>query len=178
MAIGEQSDWFAPALPVLKTTQVISVAMVSGTFVFLGIVFIMGRAGEPDEMLISSIAAASVVFALIGQWIIPWAATQASVRNLASQLERAPSRGVTVPPAWVEALTRLFVTRTILKMAILEGSAMFSLAAYLIEGHLWILGAYAIAVGAMLLQFPTQTSLANWLEAQAMQVQNEQQFSK
>ncbi len=178
MSFDEQPSWLTPALPALRTTQIIVFAMISGTVVFLVVTLLMDAPDNQPGVFVTTLAAAVVAFALVGQWLIPWGLVQAGSKKMATLFSKGESRTATVRDDWVEALSQLFITRTVIKMAILEGAAMLTLFAYMLERQPMSLGCYAGAVTAMILQIPTTGSLKRWLESTASHIQNHQQFER
>jgi hypothetical protein len=64
----------------------------------------------------------------------------------------------------VPASLRLFQTRMIVGLALLEGAAFFNLVAFMTEGHWWTLIVVAVLLVWMLASFPTHGRLKQWIE--------------
>ncbi|HEX3871020.1 MAG TPA: hypothetical protein VHV77_11320, partial [Pirellulales bacterium] len=60
---------------------------------------------------------------------------------------------------------------TIISMALLEGSAFFGCAAYMLESQPWALGVVAAALLLMLVHFPTEGRLRTWLQWQTEELE-------
>lgn len=60
----------------------------------------------------------------------------------------------------------LFMTRHIIRLALLEGAAFFNIVATIIEHNWWSLGIAGLLVGWMLTQFPTRNRVEAWIARQ------------
>ncbi|MEM8874472.1 MAG: hypothetical protein AAGD32_09450 [Planctomycetota bacterium] len=122
----------------LKTSQVITAALIGGVVVFTAVFMFIGA--EPtEEPLISWLAIGFVVLAVVGHQIVP----------------------VLVTPGPPDG--QKYFIRSLFRAAILEGAALFNGVAYLLEGQTLNLAAIGVLVGLMLIGFPTRTKFATYI---------------
>ena len=83
-------------------------------------------------------------------------------------IERAAlaNQGVGAGP---QSLVGVFVIRTIVAVALLEGAAFVSVIALMLEHHPWVLGVTGVMLMLMAMQFPSVTRLEHWLESRLME---------
>jgi hypothetical protein len=67
-------------------------------------------------------------------------------------------------PRDLRTLLRLYQTRLIVGLAILEGAALFNAVAYLIAGQWWSLAVVGVLLALMLTSFPTRMGIEQWLD--------------
>jgi hypothetical protein len=67
------------------------------------------------------------------------------------------------------SLVGVFVTRTIVAAAMLEGAAFMSLVALMIEHQPWMIGVTGVLVVLMLMQIPSRTRVEHWVESRMME---------
>jgi hypothetical protein len=140
-----------------RVLQIIVFAMVSGVVIFGGFLIVTGSLQKPPEGTLLSYAAVGFSFvALVLHVVIPAAIERAAIAN--QPVGSGP-----------EALLGVYFTRTIIAAALLEGAAFLTLVAVMIEHQPWILGATAVLIVLMLLQFPSRTRMEHWLESRLME---------
>lgn len=135
-----------------RLLQIITVALIVGVVIFAAIlVLVVGVLNQPPQGNLLSLAAiggAAAGFAMHGT-----IAEVIVVQNL-----KNGNRDMST-------LCGLYMSRTIVATAILEGAAFMNLAAMMIEHHWWSL----IVVGGLLLwmisQIPSPTRVQQWVEA-------------
>jgi len=138
---------------VVRATQIITGAMVTGVVTFAAIVvFVLGALKDPSNGLImSGIGAAFAGVAFVLHLVIP--------PLIAAKQGRGADK---------QQLYGVFQMKMIIGLALLEGAAFFNLVACLVEHNWWSL---AVAGGLcfwMLAMFPTRTKIEHWAEAQQM----------
>ncbi len=138
----------------LRAMQIIAVALVLGVLVFgLMAVFAIGALDEPaDGFIVSAVGAAFAAGAFVMHLIVPNLMTQPSRDDAANRDELAHYR--------------IYMTRMIVGLAILEGAAFFNIIAAIIEHNWWSLAIAGTLVFWMLAMFPTRTRVKHWVEAQ------------
>ena len=138
---------------VARATQIITGAMVSGVVTFGAIVvFALGALTEPPSGFI--IGGAGAVFAGVAfvlHLVIP--------SLIAAQQSRDADK---------ERLYGVYLQKTIIGLAVLEGAAFFNLIACIIEHNWWSLAVAGGLVFWMLAMFPTRTRIEHWAETQQM----------
>ena len=138
---------------VARATQIITGAMVSGVVTFGAVVvFALGALTEPPSgFIISGVGAVFSLVAFVLHLVIP------SV--IAAQQSHGANK---------QQLYGIYLQKTIVGLALLEGAAFFNLIACIVEHNWWSL---AIAGGLcfwMLAMFPTRTKIEHWAETQQM----------
>ena len=166
----------------IRTLQVIVGAIVVGCVIFTVVAVVVGSmAGKPASPGIISylavglaavmIVARSVVLGLMasrGRKSIAQNRTGATANPAVSG---APSAGEMSPER--ARLAGLFMARTIAGAAILEGAALFSLVAYLVENSPISLAAALVLLVFIVLQFPTLSRATAWLDDQERRLREE-----
>jgi hypothetical protein len=144
-----ESDSVSEAM--LRTMQIIIGALVGGVVAFSAVALIVHgqqRLEPPaDSMPQVSFVAVGFALAILAARALVVPAIAKSARNkLASQSD-----------VTTKQLVERFMLRTIIGAALLEGSALFFLVTFMIEGQWWTLaGGLVMAVLLALLQFPTR----------------------
>ena len=138
---------------VVRVTQIITGAMVSGVVTFAAIVvFVLGGLNDPSNgFIISGIAAAFAGVAFVLHLVIP------------SLIAAKQSRG-----ADRQQLYGVYQMKTIIGLGLLEGAAFFNLVACLVEHSWWSLAIVGGLCFWMLAMIPTRTKIEHWVEAQQM----------
>lgn len=142
----------------VRTLQILTIAMVIGVLVCGAIfVFALGVLNDPpDGVLISAIAAGWSVIAFVLHLVVPPIVTRQQALTEAG-----------------EGFHGVYVARTIIGLALLEGAAFFNIFATLFEHNWWSLAIAGGLVFWMLAMFPTQTRVAHWIETQQLLSQTE-----
>jgi hypothetical protein len=158
----------------IRVMRIITFAQVLGAGIFLVIVLILraqGQGGNPPNGLLSltNIAWPFCLGNLVPYVIFPRAVVRAGRRRLVAPGGAAgPSgRSVPAPPADRAAWYGLYQTQLIIRLGLLQGSALFLIIAYLQEGSPLILGAAVTYVAAIALHFPSRARVDNWADTQA-----------
>ncbi|MCI0682377.1 MAG: hypothetical protein L0Y71_09750 [Gemmataceae bacterium] len=151
----------------LRALQIIAMALPMGALAFFGVVvFMVYGAGNPQPAAANALPVISMVagaFLLITgpmSFVMPAAITQAGLKQIAAGGEHYD-------------LTRLLglkQTAMIVGMALLEGTAFLGLIAFLVERQPAVLAVPALALAGMLMRFPTQNSVRNWMEQHGRRV--------
>jgi hypothetical protein len=114
-----------------------------------------GQNRPQSEPFLTYIAAGGAVFVIAASIFVP--------RFFASPVERSfsgDSKSLSVRP-----LAATYQTLLIIRCALLEGAAFFSLVAYMIERQPIAIGAAVVLLVALLANFPTASRLEAWIEA-------------
>jgi hypothetical protein len=138
----------------VRVTQIITGALVMGvvTFAAIAVPAIGALNAAPNGVLVSGLGAAFAVLAFVLHLAVP-AVMRASA-------ERAVSD---------QQLYGLYLSKTIIGLALLEGAAFFNLIALMVEHNWWSLAIVGGLVLWMLALFPTRTRVSHWVEARQMQ---------
>ena len=74
-------------------------------------------------------------------------------------------------------LSMVYMMRTVVAAALLEGAAFTSIVAYMLEGSTVALGLAVALVAGILLHFPTAPRVAGWIEVQMRRVEEERDIA-
>ena len=184
------TSWQDQLLMAVRVMQVIIFSLATGCLTFAVIVVVLHLQNDPAAALkgppiITYVALAALLPILIALFTVRGVLEgQARRSALAIAEDEKSTSGTTssiedrLQSSKVKrALLQSCQSRLIVSAALLEGMAFFLLVAYFIEGNpLALGGALALVVG-IILQFPTRSSVAGWLERQVSSIRNEQQFS-
>lgn len=135
-----------------RLLQIITIAMTVGVVAFCGfVVFVFGALQKPAEgNLLSLVAVGVAVVAFVTHLILP---------------ELVVGQSLKATNGDVSSLCGLYLLKTIVASALLEGAAFFNLVALMIEHHWWSL----VIVGGLVLwmasQIPNVVRIGHWVEA-------------
>ncbi len=162
--------------PLVRTLQIIVAALASGVLMFALItVFRPGGGFKPwDTNAIVSVILAIVSIGMIpARWFVPAILVQAATRQIALAGTSSNTARDHQPAATDDDEFRLlavFQTRTIIAGAILEGTALMNLVAFLLEGQAYSFVLALLCLAGILAGFPTQHAVTGWLEHQLRRV--------
>ncbi|MEZ6070185.1 MAG: hypothetical protein R3C10_07860 [Pirellulales bacterium] len=173
-----------PAL--VRNLQIIVGSLTSGALTFLIIAIIksvfIDEGVERGEMeLMAYLAFGFATVALVARAVVPHIVTLAGRRHI---IRRESSSGLVAistdkrsrPVPVVDALLNLYVTRTIIGAAIIEGAAFFALVVAIIEQQRYCLMLGGVMIIGIALHFPTRARVTQWLETQQMMLKEERQL--
>jgi hypothetical protein len=162
----------------LLVMQIIAGALLFGVAAFLAVALIVvyfrigPGAAQANNLPIISIAALVVVaMELPLSFIVPGMQTRSALQKIAAGTWRPPP-GADGADLGTDASKILLLRQTTLitSLAILEGAAFFGCIAYLVEARPFVLSIVLLAVWLMLVNFPTQRRVHNWIDRQAEQL--------
>lgn len=149
-----------------RTLQVLVAALAGGVFMFASVATLIGP-GQPKEgpfvtyMAMGFAAVAFVVWA-----VLPGVLSRRGRQDIVAG--RPILANAKLPGAEAAgdagALVNLYMLRTIIAVAILEGAAFFNLVAYLLEANLLGLVDAGILFLMILMHIPTQNRIADWIQ--------------
>ncbi len=186
------SSWQDELTRPLRTLQIIVAALVTGVVVFLGIVLALGPGAPPPPQQpagggfsLTTLAVVFTVVVLIVRLIVPGVIASVSRRKIADGTW-APQQGRNTQAWMVEFLERtgdagkltyVFMNRTIIAGALIEGATFFTLIAHMLEGTTLSLIVAAMLIASLLLHFPTRSRLVGWIEDQLVLIEQERQLT-
>ena len=161
---------------VLRTQQIIIGALATGVLFFLVIVTVfLGARVQPFDTtaMISMVMAAFAVSSLPLRLFVPGLVVRSSCQRIADGTWAAGRRQphMPVPETDEGKLAAVFVTKTIIGAAILEGGAFANLIAFMLEGQVYSLVLAVLFMFGILLAFPTRNGLSEWLDTQLRRLQ-------
>jgi len=154
----------------LRTMQIITVALLLGVVIFLGIALTMraqGGFGEPPaQPLLTYLALGCGLLMAVGHLVLPDLALGGMRRQIAQGTWQPTGEDgqPTGPVSQAAALLAFYQTRLLVTLALLEGGAFFCLIAYMLEGRLLAPLGASLLLGLMALRFPTRDGVEQWLD--------------
>lgn len=139
----------------VRIAQLITLALVAGAIVFAGIAVVaVGALNEPPSGSIVSLIGAAMTLGQAGLavFVPDLVVSRTPTQQLQTSAELRPYS--------------LFMTRHIIRLALLEGATFFNIVATIIEHNWWSLGIAGLLVGWMLTQFPTRNRVEAWIARQ------------
>jgi hypothetical protein len=167
--------------PALRQLQMIVGSLVTGCTIFLVIALFVsaGRGAAGGPPLVSYIATACGVMALLTRALIPPKIIGTGRQKILCQEGRAAGRGDALDgPSIVGRLLQLFATSTIVPCAVIEGATFFLLVAYVIEGWPPAVMAAVALIAVLALHMPTRSRAIHWIEDQLVLLEQERQPGK
>jgi hypothetical protein len=168
-----ESDELVPAGR-LRTMQIIAAALPLAVFIFLSIALCivqfqrdgqgLGQVG--GQPIVSLLALGTLAFMALVSLILPNTMVRQGLRRIAQRAFQAPSGLEASPTADVDMVMGLRQSTLIVSLALIEGPAFLGCIAYLLEGRVFVLGVVGLAIGLMLVRFPTQASVRAWMRQQ------------
>lgn len=171
----------------LQAMKVIAMALpmgaVTAVVIILAVVVGVENAQDTRLGLLPLVALAVAAVALPISFLIPSIVGKAAVKNLAdgksleniiaaeSKIEadavHSPSisegGSINEPTTVTGKLEMIFQTRLIIGLALLEGPALICIMFNIIEPCVWLWAAAAFLIFLMVLRFPTESKLQNWI---------------
>ncbi len=159
-----------PSDGLLRTAQLITFALATGVILFLVIVtvFLGARVQAFEEgAMISFAMAAIAVVAIFARLFVPGLVVNSSCQRIATgTFVINPGQSNTVLPDTDEGkLLQVFLIKTIIGAAILEGGAFGNLVAFMLEGQIYSIVLAIICLLGVVVAFPTRSGLSEWLES-------------
>ncbi|NQT36804.1 MAG: hypothetical protein HQ581_04910 [Planctomycetes bacterium] len=186
-----ETQWREEIVRPVRTLQIVTVALVTGCVVFLAVAMFI-RLGENDPAQaaapVPTFGYALLVFvatALLARAIAPRWLVSAARRKIAEGTWKPPQQTGGGSPISDEFLAKtgdagklccVFMTKTVVGAALLEGAAFFSLIAYLAEGATLSLAMAAGLIIAVALHFPTLGRAVGWIERQLSLLDQQRQW--
>jgi hypothetical protein len=171
----------------LRTLQIIVVAMTVGVTAFLFVALaVVGPPGKgPSPPVVTYLAIAMAAVMLATRAIAPGIFVAYARRSIAAGTWKgyggampAVSAELAGPDSDVAKLGQVFTGRTIVAAAMIEGAAMFSVVAFLVEHSVLSLGLAIVLLAVLTAHVPTRARAQRWLEEQTRLLNQERQFSQ
>jgi hypothetical protein len=169
MGMSTDDDKAALAQATL-TMQIIVGAMAAGVIMFMIVTLVVsaGEEGEPPETpmltyMSLAVAPAAILVALLFPGVLVRSQREAILSNTALQPEAGASPAADAQPTRM-LLVGGYQTALIIRTAILEGAAFFSLIAFMLEGQAWILIVTGVLLLFILSGLPTQSRVEDAIE--------------
>jgi hypothetical protein len=169
----------------VRTLQIIVAALIVGCGMFMAIVLVVAGSSSKvaDPPVITYIALAMAAGAVAARLIIPGIIVAQARRRILSDAQitaqgQPPARKTrsTEQNNDTSKLIQMFLVKTIVAAAILEGAAFFSLIAHLVEHSPLSLYAAIVLIVALAAHFPTQARVDGWIDDQTRLLDEERQL--
>ncbi len=169
----------------VRVLQIIVAAVTLGPAIFLGVVLVTaaanGAAADAGKVLLTYLACGMAVAAAAARLIVPPLVAQKLRRQIAVGAWPPPSQAgnsTAAPMSDAGKLAAVYIVRTIIAVALLEGAAFFLVVAYQTERNPLTLGAAVLLSAMIAAHFPTRTRVAEWVETQLSQLDEDRQAEK
>ena len=166
----------------VRVLQIIVAAVAFGPAAFLGYVLSTAPAGAAaagaGNVSLTYLACGAAVAAVIARLFVPPFIVRGFRRQIASGAWPPPGQAgasLAAPLSDAGKLAAVYSVRTIVSVAILEGAAFFTVLAYLQERDPLALGAAVLLMSIIAAHFPTRTRVAEWVETQLPQLDEDRQ---
>jgi membrane-bound acyltransferase YfiQ involved in biofilm formation len=138
----------------IRTSQIITAAMMVGVTVFGIVAAVMAAKGPPKAPMLAYVGVLMAVQIVALRFFIPGLFLKTQLKSVKHSEAELVS----------ERLPNLYLTQLIIGLALLEGSAFFNLVAYLMEGQWFSLGIAGAMLALMAMMFPTTNKFESWAE--------------
>ncbi len=181
--------WHEDVGRAVRTGQIIVAGMAAGPALFLAIVLALGSLaaapGNDRQLLLTWLALGFAAVMVALRFAVPGIVV-ARRRAAIARGEFKPgdtARGPT--PHFDRFIERtgdagllwlVYLTKTILAGATLEGASFFLLIAYLVEGDVLALVTAAVLIAGIVVMMPSKPGVLRWIEDQLRQVEQERQL--
>lgn len=163
----------------VKVLQIIVTAMVTGVVLFLGVATQLRLSGQMADQpngtgsLVTYIATGYGVAAVLVRTVLASVIVTAGRRKILQQVAQSDDDAMSRDEDVVDGLVSLFRVRTIVAAAVLEGSALFLVVAYMIEGESLAMIAAVLLVLFLACHFPTRGRAADWIDRERRRIEQE-----
>ena len=148
--------------PLVRTMQIIVGALAIGVVNFLAVVIWIALSSNDP-----AVDPPRLTYAAIGVAILAFAASALLAMFLAGRLKQELANTSPIAGGGVRDFRRyagVYQTLLIIRCAILEGAAFFSLVSFMVEHHIGGVVLAMLLLLAILVQFPTMSRLESWIE--------------
>jgi hypothetical protein len=146
--------------------QIISVSLIMGILLFLGVAMVMAQDQQPSEPYLTYVALVFAGAAILGHHFVRIPVQTDRLNQLAEE-----GQFVSQSDGVFAELAPKYQTEHIIKMALLEGPAFFAGVAYMQEKVWWNLAAIGLIIFLMLIRFPTHSRINAWIERKTLALQ-------
>lgn len=169
----------------VTTLRIILVALASGIVMFAVVAVVVrstGGFGADEGMnVLSWMALGLAPIALVASRVVPGLLADALRRQIASGKQQPPQTAAGPMAVLNEmgqagALYGAYQTTTIISAALVEGAAMLSVIAFMLEGAWITLGVALGLAGVILALFPSPARAAAWVSNQLRRIEEERQL--
>jgi len=160
-----------------RVCQIVVVALCMGIVAFAVVVVLMGNDRADAEAGVLTFIAIGMAVGCGGMsLVVPRGVVIAQRRKIVHGTWQMQGREADVPVTDAGKLASVYVTKTIVGCALLEGPCFFALFAFMSEGHLINPVVATLLLLGLLSQFPTSGRVADWVNDQLRLVAEERQL--
>ena len=152
----------------LRTMKIITVALIAGVAIFLGIATFIKSEPDPNAgtPMMTYMAAG---FALINLGVRAVMLTVIPKNQIQQQRQH-----ITDSEEGRKRLAGIYQSRLIIGMALCEGSAFFAIIAWMCESNELALGVILFLVTVMIMSFPFRQRVLDWIDVKMFELNPEQ----
>lgn len=141
-----------------RATQIVAGALMVGIITFGGVVAFLTLQGEQGLAvvpgLLTYLAVGIFAVMIVVSIALPQVTVAQAIRKIAADK----------PGDWRKALVPVFLSKTVLSKAVLEGAAFCNLVVFLLERHWMTIAVVIVILMLMAVTFPSQTQFESWAE--------------
>lgn len=137
-----------------RNTQIIAGALIMGVLCFAVVALQTAQNNQVPFAILSMVAAGLAAVALPLSFVLP-------AYLVANQ---KPILAETKEPELSLRLARIYQTRVIVRMCLLDVVAFANLVAHTMEKQMWTWGVVAVLLACMAISFPSQTQFEQWAD--------------
>lgn len=139
-----------------RQAMIVVGALLTGMLMFACVTAVMAKdPAENAPAILSLIGLSSAGLTVLLRLIVPSSIVSQAVSKLNAESDDQSARQV---------LAGLYLTKTIIGAALLEGAGFFNLVAYLLTRSPWNLGAAGVMAALMAITFPSQSQFDSWAD--------------
>ena len=159
-------NWDTIARPLVKSLQLITIALVLGVVILAGIISYLVRTNGPIMPAAPIWSQLSILLGVYTASILLMAFTfpASLVRQMRTRIAQNP-QGLDSTQQ-TQQLLLTFRNTHIIRLALMESVALVAIIVYFLEGQTAILAVAAVMLMIMTFQFPNSISLLRWVEIQ------------
>jgi len=174
-----------PLVALVRTLQIIVVALATGCLFFFAIALLAagGPIGFGEIPPVTAIALAVAAVIVGARCVIPGVFVAQARRKIREGTWSFPKPGANMPSdpdnpkTIIYSLAQVFMTRTIIGAAMLEGATFFLIITYLVARSPWSLIAALALIIALFAHFPTPSRVSSWVQDQMKLLDEERTLS-
>lgn len=176
-----ESPWREEIGPLVRTQQIIVLAMTGGMLAYLVVAFVIAAQGDAPEdselPIVSLVALMFAVASVVARMVVVPAIVGAQRKQIAAGVPRSPDlrdqATAELQDRWGDAgrLVGVHQVRTIIAAAMLEGAGFLAITAYLIEGSLWTIALGLALTAGVFAHLPTQAGVVQWVERELQRIE-------
>lgn len=141
-----------------RIIAIICMAMVSGLGVFAGIAFVLAWGQPPQEsMVLSILSVVMMAGTAVASNVVPSIILQQNLEKI-----KANPTGESLD----QRLLQIYMTTTIVRLAMIEAPGFVALVAFITEHHVWVFAVALASILLILIQLPTTSRIEDWLKYQ------------